>query len=143
MNNVTDKATFQVPGIVVTPQHGQLTIPKGLRLYPANCHTLGCDPLTYILEGRLNNTAPWIHIASGEIPGVADGLDRNPGALPINSTYESGDSSLSYTSIDYPSSIEAYLEYRLSFPETRAAMSNSLQLAEIEIRGMVLPEVGR
>ena len=142
MNNVTDQSSFEVPGLIITPALGQLTIPKGLRLYPANaCYS--CDPLTYILEGRLNNTAPWFHVASGEIPGVADGLDRNPGALPINSTYESGDSSLSYTSIDYPSSIEAYLEYRLSFPETRAAMSNSLQLAEIEIRGMVLPEVGR
>ena len=57
---MTDQSSFEVPGLIITPAHGQLTIPKGFRLYPANaCYS--CDPLTYILEGRLNNTAPWIH----------------------------------------------------------------------------------
>ena len=121
---MTDQSSFEVPGLIITPAHGQLTIPKGFRLYPANaCYS--CDPLTYILEGRLNNTAPWILIASGEIPGVADGLTRNSGSDEIQSTYESGDPAFSYTSIAYPNNADAYLDYRLSFPETRAPMSNS------------------
>lgn len=118
MSDPTNETAFQVPGFTITPDHGQLTIPKGLRFYPAN-KCKDCDPLTYTFEGRVNATLPWILIASGEIPGVADGLDRNLGALPISSTYESGDLSLSYASIKYHTSGDSYLEYRLSFPQSR------------------------
>ena len=135
MNNVTDEATFQIPGIIVTPEHGQLTIPKEFRMYPASS-CVGCDPLTYILEGRLDSTSPWISIASGDLPGVSE---RNVEGIEINSAYESGDSSLSFTSVAYPSNSAAYLDYRISFPQTRASTANWMRWAEIEIAGVMLP----
>jgi len=137
INNSSD-TSYQVPGIIVTPSNGQLSIPKVLRMYTSNA-CLGCDPLTFILEGRVNNTVPWVTIDSGELPRVADGLDRNDLGFDINSTYESGDPNLVFTSVRFPSVGDAYWEYRLSFPQTRTPIAKALSYAKIEMAGMMLP----
>jgi len=129
---------FTIPGMIISPNHGQLTIAKGIRLYPSHANK-NYDPKTYLLEGRVNSTLPWIFIAEGEFPGVAQGLPRNNKTGVINSSYESGDPVRSFTSIDYHTHGDAYLEYRLSFPEPRAYNKASIQFGEIEIPGMMLP----
>ena len=131
---------FTVPGLIISPNHGQLTIAKGIRFYPSHVNK-NYDPKTYLLEGRVNSTLPWTFIAEGEFPGVAQGLPRNNITGVINSSYESGDPTRSFTSIDYHSHVESFLEYRLSFPEGRNHPNNrnQMQWAEIEIPGMMLP----
>ena len=129
---------FTIPGMIISPNHGQLTIAKGIRFYPSHAGK-GYDPKTYLLEGRVNSTLPWTFIAEGEFPGVAQGLPRNNKTGVINSSYESGDPTRSFTSIDYHTHGDAYLEYKLSFPVQRAYNLNSIQFGEIEIPGMMLP----
>ena len=124
-------------GIIVTPEHGQLTIPKSLRLYTSH-KCMNCDLLSFILEGRIDATAPWDHIASRELPGIDEGLGRNSQGLPINSTYANGDPNLSYSPVHFHGHSAPYLEYKLIF-ELRSSMSYALQFAEIEIPGMLLP----
>ena len=126
------------PHIIVTPDHGKSSIVKALRLYTAeNC--MNCDPTEFILEGRNGDTSPWIHIREGEFPGIAGGLDRNPVDLQINSTYASGDTDLSFVEVHFHTNIDAYFEYRVSFPTTRGPTSNNLRFAELEVPGMLLP----
>ncbi|KAL7539583.1 hypothetical protein ACHAXR_009408 [Thalassiosira sp. AJA248-18] len=128
----------QATGLIFSPDHGQLTIPKALRLYTANS-CKNCDPISYMLEGRVDSTADWVEIDSSELPGITDGPDRNDQYLQINSSYASGDPNLTYTpTIHFHSHGEAYLEYKLTLvPKNPTA--NSLQFAEIEIPGMMLP----
>jgi len=141
-NGVGDPSNvnFTVPGFIISPNHGQLTIAKGIRFYPSIANK-NDDPKTYLLEGRVNSTLPWTFIAEGEFPGVAQGLPRNDQYLDIDSTYESGDTNRSFTFIEYHSHVESFLEYRLSFPEGRNHPNNrnQMQWAEIEIPGMMLP----
>jgi len=59
--------------------------------------------------------------------------------LITTSSYTSGAVGFNFTEIHFHSHGEAYLEYRLTFPETRNPLSNFLQFAEIEIPGMLLP----
>ena len=144
MNNVADPS-YQLPGMTILPDHGLLSIPKGLRIYTgASCGK--CDPVTYILEGRtdpmrrrLQNTTEWVEIGSGQLPWYSDAIGRNPGGLAIDSSYEDGDSALQFTSISYPTQSASYIEYRLSFPETRNPLSNTLRFGDVEIPGMLLP----
>ena len=90
------------------------------------------------MEGRIDATAPWDHIASRELPGIAEGLGRNSQGLPINSTYANGDPNLSYSPVHFHGHSALYLEYKLTF-ELRINTSNAFQFAEIEIPGMLLP----
>jgi len=134
-------STFAIPGIIATSMNGQLSIPKELRVYTSNACTR-CDPRSYYLQGRVSSTLPWVEIAFGEFPGVTGSdlpLPRNEQALPINSTYESGDPNLAYSSVKYPEISDAYLEYRLWITGTRAPIAKAVSWAEIEIAGMLLP----
>jgi len=127
----------QPAGIIISPEHGQLTIPKALRLYTSS-GCMNCHPQSFILEGRAEANAPWDDIASGELPGIAEGLDKNSQGLQINSSYASGDPNLTYTQVHFHGHSAPYLEYKLTF-ELRSPTSNTLHYAEIEVPGMVLP----
>jgi len=128
---------YSTVGFIATPQHGQLTIPKALRLYTSNsCRS--CDPLGFTLEGRTDATASWDPIASGEWPGIAEGLGRNDMGLPINSTYENGDPDFTFTAVHFHGHSAPYLEYKLTF-QLRSETTNSFQFAELEMPGMLLP----
>ena len=138
MNDVSQES-YQLPGITVNPSHGgQLTIPKGLRIYTgSSCGK--CDPVTYVFEGRASAQDLWVEIASGQLPWYSAQQGRNAAWLPIDSSYEDGDSALQFTSVTYPTQSSAYFDYRLSFPETRNPLSNTLRIGELEIPGMIVP----
>lgn len=111
---------------------------KGLRLYTAdNCKN--CDPTGFVLEGRADDASPWVPLGDGDFEGVSGGLDRNPTGLDISSTYESGDTSLTFVEIDFPTNSEVFYEYRVTFPGTRSPTSHSLRFAELEVPGMLIP----
>lgn len=128
---------YSTVGFITTPQHGQLTIPKALRLYTANSCS-SCDPLGFTLEGRMDAAASWDQIASGEWPGIAEGLGRNDRDLPINSTYENGDTDFTFTTVHFHGHSAPYLEYKLTF-QLRSETTNWFQFAELEMPGMLLP----
>jgi hypothetical protein len=119
----------------VTPDHGLHTIAKGLRFYSgASC--IYCQPVTYVFQGRASAEDPWTEIASGELPWISAPLSNNPAWLPINSTYEDGDSDHSFTAVDFPSQDTAYLEYRFSFPLLRGGADGTLmRFGEMEVPG--------
>ena len=119
----------------VTPDHGLHTIAKGLRFYSgASC--IYCQPVTYVFQGRASAEDPWTEIASGELPWISAPLSSNPAWLPINSTYEDGDSDHSFTAVDFPSQDTAYLEYRFSFPLLRGGADGTLmRFGELEVPG--------
>jgi hypothetical protein len=124
-------------GIIFIPNHGQLTIPKALRLYPANgCKT--CDPKDFILEGRTNSTGPWVEIETAVLPSI-DG--RNPHGTPVDaSTYANADPNLASTEVHFHGHSIPYLDYKLTVV-TKSPGSNTLQVGEFEMPGMMLPAV--
>ncbi len=128
-----------VTGFILSPNEGHMSIPKGIRMYTANtCEN--CDPELYKLEGRVSPSSDWEEIASGEFPGVVEGLGRNPHeATMINSSYESGDPNLVYTEVKYHSHSKAYLEYKVTFFHTRKSSERDMQFAELEIPGLLIP----
>lgn len=127
----------QPAGYIITPEHGKLSIAKGLRLYPGkNCHN--CDPLSFVLEGCVDSESPWVELSNGDFPLVAEGLDRNVEGLQINSTYDHAAPNLNVSEVLFPSNDAAYLNYKLTF-EMRLPTSNFLRIAEMEMPGMLLP----
>lgn len=127
-------------GIEVVPSHGKVSIVKGLRLYSHN-NCASCDAVDYILEGRTDTSSPWTVIGEGDLPWKDQPMDRNSRGLSISSTYESGDPDREFTQVFFPSNLEAFLEYKLTFPTTRLAGSTSFQFAEVELPGMQFDEV--
>ena len=124
-------------GLIISPGHSQMTIPEALRLYTsAGCYS--CDPLSFVLEGRVDPNSSWVEIGSSEIPDIANYPDRNPGGLPIVSTYESGDTNHTFKTVHFHGQGAAYLEYKITF-EIKVETSGSLQFAEIEMPGMLIP----
>ena len=130
MHNVTT-------GVIFSNNHGQRSIPKALRMYSSNvCR--GCDPVSYALEGRLDFTDTWTEIGSGSLPWMNEewsDILRNDQGLQINSTYESGDSNLYFTTIHYHGHSDQFLEYKVTFISTREPGRN-VGLAELEITGL-------
>lgn len=81
----------------------------------------------------------WQLISEGDFPWINESNPtRNPAGSTIASTYESGDSSLSYTEATFDNS-EAYKEYKVTFPSIRNE-SLYLILAEVELSGKLLVE---
>merc|ERR1719393_645235 len=103
MHNVTT-------GIIFTSNSGKLSIPKAIRLYPANgCSS--CDPKEFVLEGRATSTGPWVEVESGVLPSIKE---RNAGRIPIASTYASADPALHSTEVHFHGNSDAYLDYKLT-----------------------------
>jgi len=129
------KLAPELPGIDVTPSHGQLSIAQSLRVYSHN-NCPNCDAVAYKVQGRVDSTSPWVLIGEGDLPWKDVAPGRNSQGIAIASTYESADTALQSTEVFFPSNGEKYLEYRLQFPETRDPNSY-LQLAEVELVGLV------
>lgn len=128
-------------GIIASPATGQLTIAKEFRMYASNT-CKNCDVVSYLFEGRASTTSAWVEIASGNLPWIdipSSDNGRNGQQLDIISSYASPDPNLYSTSVHYHSHSVPYLDYRVTYVETRDPDENSLQYAEIEIPGMVLP----
>jgi hypothetical protein len=128
--------TPELPGIVFTPEHPDQSIVKGIRIYAHN-NCPNCDPAKYKVEGRIDSSNPWALVAEGDLPWLTTGRPgSNDLGLTINSSYSSGDTSLSFTEALFSNSA-AFVEYKVTFPETRRD-STLLQFAEIELPGQIL-----
>jgi predicted nucleic-acid-binding Zn-ribbon protein len=130
-------------GIIFSPDHGQRTIPKSIRVYSSNS-CKNCDPVAYILESRLSTTDSWTEVGAGALPWTNENvlwsdLLRNDQGLQINSTYESGDENLYYTEVHFHGHSEEFLEYKVTFAQTRNPTQTGVSLAELEITGMLMP----
>lgn len=101
-----------------------------------------CDAVSYILEGRLSSSSSWTLIGSGDLPWKDVATARNArGQTITDSTYDAVDPAYETTSteVTFPGNVAAYLEYRVTFPETRDPNKAYVQLAELELPGVVLP----
>lgn len=122
-------------GIVVTPS--QASIVNSLRVYAHN-NCPNCDAVTYRVEGRVDSGNAWVEIGSGSLPWFDTVPDRNSRWLDINSSYESGDTSLTFTEVSFPSNDQAFAEYKLSFDQTRDPNAAYVQFSEVELPGMLV-----
>ena len=141
INNITDTSTYQVPGIIVTPE--KMSIAKGLRVY-ANKGCKGCDPTSYIMECRADALSPFITIGSGNFAWAGNDWNnvlntRNIAGMTINSSYATGDTTHNFMEVKFPSNGAVCYQYKISFPDIRVPTSGSMKFAELELPGALLP----
>ena len=123
-------------GLLITPFHNRLSIAHGLRVYAAN-NCPSCDPVSYIFEGRTNASSDWVMIGQGDLPWKDSSNDgNNVLGLDISSTYKNGDSTIAHTEVSF-SNVLYYMQYRLTWTDTRNSNSNKLQFSEIEVPGLL------
>ena len=134
-----DKDGAGAPGFKVVPSHGMSSIVGRLRVYSSN-KCVGCDPVTYKLEGRMSSSEAWATIGEGDLPWKDVTPPRNAQNKPISSTYLSADPDFESTEVSVNSEGVPYLEYKLTFPNTRQEPSwkDKMQLSEVELVGVVL-----
>lgn len=126
-------------GFIVNPAAGRAnngtgTIVTGLRIYTAN-DAEARDPASYVLEGSHFSSGPFELISSGPLalPSARNASD-NTNKIPINSATQN------FQQILFANT-NAYVSYRLTFPTLKdAATANSMQVAEVEFLGVVVPE---
>jgi len=116
-------------GFVVEPGVGP-TVVSALRFYPAN-DAVERDPASFLFEGSLSAvSATWTTIASGDL------------ALPATRN-EGGATALAdmvYQEVAF-ANLTPYAAYRVTFPTLKdAAAANSMQIAEVELVGVPIPE---
>ena len=127
-------------GFVLSPFHKQLSNVHGIRVYSGKRYP-SRDPVTYVLEGRVDPGSPWQLISEGDFPWITQSNPpRNPSGNFMYSTYENGDSSRTFTEVVIPAHDGAYLEYKVTVT-TRTSSESVLQFAEIELPGDVLSKV--
>ena len=127
-------------GFVLSPFHKQLSNVHKIRVYSSK-HYPVFDPVTYVLEGRVDASSPWQPIHAGDFPWIADSTPpRNPTGNNLYSTYESGDPNRAFTEAILPVHNGAYLEYKVTVT-TRSASATQVKFAEIELPGDVLSEM--
>ena len=138
IDNVTDKylnfglnggSPFLGPvGLTVTPAAGA-TLVSGLRVYTANDDPER-DPADYTLEGSTDGGTTFTPISTGKLILPTD---RNAGGMALDPiAMPNWEARFSNT--------RGYTTYRLTFTHVRDdANANSMQLAEIELLGVVVP----
>jgi hypothetical protein len=113
-------------GFVVTPSAGRSIVSK-LRFYTAN-DALARDPVNYLLEGS-NDGSTWSLISSNLLTLPTS---RNAAALPINPMTQN------VWHVAFANTTE-YASYRLQFFNVKDnATANSMQLAEVELLGVII-----
>eukprot|EP00804_Cyclotella_cryptica_P013853 CCRYP_002403-RF/>CCRYP_002403-RF protein AED:0.04 eAED:0.04 QI:361/1/1/1/0.81/0.82/17/505/2306 len=128
---------YQPSGIIITPSTQKMSIVKGMRIYSQN-NCPKCDVVSFVLEGRKDPTSSWAVVSDGDLPHFYDPLPRNLWGEVIDSTYESGDANLEFAEVKLTSNNAAYLDYKLTFSKIRDPNSKFIQLAELELPGLVL-----
>uniref|UniRef100_A0A7S3QCB6 F5/8 type C domain-containing protein n=1 Tax=Chaetoceros debilis TaxID=122233 RepID=A0A7S3QCB6_9STRA len=121
------------PGFKAVPINS-MTIVKGIRFYASNS-SKGRDPVMYQLEGRKDGSNKWETIASGDMEFPKT---RNKQGLPINSSFSSGDDSLSYFEDNFDDNDAVYSEYQVLFQKRRSGSSLKVSLSEVELRGFII-----
>ena len=66
-----------------------------------------CDPISYIVSGRLDTSSSWVQISAGDLP---DFPGRNSRGLPIISTYENADPDRASVQVDLSSNTESFFD---------------------------------
>lgn len=130
-----------VSGWIVTPTHQRMSIAQGLRVYAHN-NCPNCDPVSYIFEGRTGPSSEWEQISAGDLPWKNwSSYPRNSYlGVNIQSSYSSGDNSKIYTEVSFaddPALLNLYMEYKLTWTATRVSSQATLQLAEVEVPGLL------
>ncbi len=121
--------TFRGPvGVNMVPTYGP-TVVSGLRFYAAN-DASGRDPVSYILQGSNDGTTFWF-ITSGTLSLPAD---RNAGGMGLDPIRQSVQQVLF-------NNTKAYASYRLSFSSIRTSSASMVQIGEVELLGVPLPEL--
>lgn len=132
LDNVTQKYLNFLDlgsGFKVTPGVGP-TILTGLRFYTAN-DAVERDPASYLLEGS-NDGVAYTTISAGDLALPAD---RNAGGAIAIDPLVQFNQEVSFANTD------DYTSYRVTFPTLKdAAAANSMQIAEVELLGRVVPE---
>ncbi|KAL7542499.1 hypothetical protein ACHAXR_011825, partial [Thalassiosira sp. AJA248-18] len=138
----TGQAAEDAAALIIIPSHNLYSIAHALRVY-SNDDCSGCDPASYILEGRLEPDDAWVEISQGPLPWSGSSPDRNVEGQAVSSSYESGDANLVFTEVSFHSNTQGYLQYKLTFPSIRdASSSSSLQFAEVELAGVLFEHSG-
>lgn len=120
-------------GFTVTPGVGP-TFVTGLRFYTAN-DAVERDPASYLLEGS-NDGVAFTTISAGDL-ALPEG--RNPGGLPPNAIPIDPLTQF-HQELSFANAV-SYTNYRVTFPTLKdAAAANSMQIAEVELLGRVVPE---
>jgi hypothetical protein len=126
-----------VAGIIVSPPPQRMSIAKGIRLYTHN-NCPNCDVVSYILEGRKDDGSDWTVISEGDLPWINTPSPRNAWGKVIDSSFDRGDTNLHFTSVDFTSNTNAFLEYKVTFSGIRDPTSKFIQFAELQITGLLL-----
>ena len=118
-------------GFAVTPSLGP-TVVTGLRLFTAN-DAVERDPASYLLEGSTSGFGgAWTLISTGAL-ALPDGRNAG-GSIAIDPAVHFNQTVLFANSAWYTS-------YRITFPTLKdAAAANSMQIAELQLLGTVIPE---
>jgi hypothetical protein len=129
-------------GFIVTPTLGAGvggTIVTGARFYTAN-DAVERDPASYVIEGSISGAAgPWVPISAGPLALPAG---RNSTDAPFSGTTPVNPATDFQQTITFPNLIP-YTSYRVVFPTLKdAPVENSMQIAEVELHGTLVPEPG-
>jgi len=127
-------------GFVLSPFHKQLSNVHAIRVYGSK-HYPSRDPVTYMLEGRVDASSPWQLISQGDFPWIDESSPpRNPSRNFMYSSYESGDPNRSFTQANIPDHDGVYLEYKITVT-TRSSSASEVKFAEIELAGDILSKI--
>jgi len=107
------------------------SVVSGMRIYNADDGS-SRDPKNYVVEGRKRDTDSWTLISEGNLDLVKE-RNLRPYTV-INSTATSPDIALHHFAIPFSNS-NIYLQYRVTFPETKNDKSSIMQVAEVELTG--------
>ena len=118
-----------IPSSSVTPL--PLTSTQSLLIAQNNC--ANCDPVKFKIEGRADSSNAWALVAEGDFDWINLGgtTPRNDKGLPIVSSYSSRDMNLSGSEASF-SNTAAFLEYKVTFPQTRSETATLMQFGELE-----------
>lgn len=137
------------PELIVTS--AEPSIVTGMRVYAAS--TIDDSsyniPISYTIEGRNNGASYWevISNASFDKSGINNNEQessppgRNPNGVAIHSSFEQGDSRLTYEEAIFDGNTESYEEYRVTFPRMRGHPPNdtfALRIGELELMGRLM-----
>ena len=142
------------PQLILTQEYDSRVL--GIRVY-ANSETLTsasleADPVSYRIEGRLDENSEWEIVSEGEFDQawVGGGVTgppppRNTASEEINSSFEQGDPSKSfgYASFDNDA---VYRDYRVTFPLTRFDEESTPEeygrfaISELELPGVFIAQ---
>jgi hypothetical protein len=121
-------------------QTEKLSIITKLRVY-ANVDCEDCDPISYSIVGVSSNSSylrrlAETTIATGVLPWAGEeNVPRNPPNVSIISSFQSGDTSLSFTEVEFQNQL-AFNDYIVTFADNRQP-GTDLIVGEVELVGIL------